>query len=131
LVAFFCEIYLDGIIFFTIFASLIVRESTKRNFRNKENLIYRLLLCILGFFIILYFMKIFIINKSYFDEILTDRAKFVHQNLYNEFIKRMSTKEDVRDLFIQIHPKHESEAHFQFSHAVGNVYFFRFLSTVS
>lgn len=76
-------------------------------------------------------MKIFIINKSYADDILRDRAKFVHQNLYNEFIKLVSIKEDIKNILVTIDPKHETVAHFKFSHALGSVYFFEFISTVS
>lgn len=76
-------------------------------------------------------MKIFIVNKKYFDEVLADKAKFVHQNLYNNFVRLIATKGDVKNIFVTIDHRHESVAHFQFSHSLGEVYFFNFISTVS
>lgn len=76
-------------------------------------------------------MKIFIVNKKHFDEVLEERAKFVHQSLYNEFMRLIAKKGDIKNILVNIDPKHDSDAHFQFSHALGEVYFFNFISTVS
>lgn len=76
-------------------------------------------------------MKIFIINKKYFEEIIGERSKSVHIGLYNQIMKSISNQEDIEHIFVNIDQKHEADAQFQFSHAWNNILFYNFISTVA